>query len=435
MIFSVQYRLPTYYRWLLHDADHGRPIAITEYSCSTCSPGTRPGRWLLKSPAHLWQLDALVAEYPDALIVQTHRDPLNVISSISALTHHLRRLASDDSSIADCAGAVVRGDRRRSRARHELRDSPALAGKQIIDVQFADFIRDPFATIRALYAALGRELTPVAEQNMRALPGRPPRGWRRQPLYWARHRSGRRAGARAGARISAAVRGARRADQIDPPETQTLARAADIHRTAHHLAGQDRRAACLRRARPCGGRGRCRRPPRRRRSTRWHRRAAGGPDRRTSCRVRRRPSGRRSAPCVRSRSTEPMRRCSASRVGTVHSPWRLSEPSTPRSSTRSAAVVTIAPGPGRSPTRVSRSECSRACDTSAERSSNSSMSISPSATALCSRRNVPLRSASETRIAPRRGSVVDTRHGGSTVPPSAGQTARSRCEPAQAQAR
>ena len=52
------------------------------------------GQWLLKSPAHLWQLDALVAEYPDALIVQTHRDPLNVISSISALTHHLRHLAS-----------------------------------------------------------------------------------------------------------------------------------------------------------------------------------------------------------------------------------------------------------------------------------------------------------------------------------------------------
>jgi len=34
-------------------------------------------------------------------------------------------------------------------------------------VQFADFIRDPFATIRALYAELGRALEPVAEQNMR----------------------------------------------------------------------------------------------------------------------------------------------------------------------------------------------------------------------------------------------------------------------------
>lgn len=61
------------------------------------------GQWLLKSPAHLWQLDALLAEYPDALIVQTHRDPVNVISSIAALTHHLRRMCSDESSITECA--------------------------------------------------------------------------------------------------------------------------------------------------------------------------------------------------------------------------------------------------------------------------------------------------------------------------------------------
>jgi hypothetical protein len=35
-------------------------------------------------------------------------------------------------------------------------------------VQFADFIRDPFVTIRTLYGELGRELSPVAEAKMRA---------------------------------------------------------------------------------------------------------------------------------------------------------------------------------------------------------------------------------------------------------------------------
>ena len=48
----------------------------------------------------------------------------------------------------------------------KLRDS--LGGQRMVDAQFADFIRDPFATIRALYAELGRELEPLAEQNMRA---------------------------------------------------------------------------------------------------------------------------------------------------------------------------------------------------------------------------------------------------------------------------
>jgi len=164
MIFSVQYRLPTYSRWLLYEADHRPAYAYHRMFLQHLQSGVG-GQWLLKSPAHLWQLDALAAEYPDALIVQTHRDPLNVISSISALTHHLRHLASDDSSITECAAQsreeIVVGLERGMK----LRDSLA---QRVVDVQFADFVRDPFATIRALYAELGRELEPVAEQRMRA---------------------------------------------------------------------------------------------------------------------------------------------------------------------------------------------------------------------------------------------------------------------------
>jgi hypothetical protein len=166
MIFSVQYRLPTYYRWLLHDADHRNAYRYHRIFLQHLQSGVS-GQWLLKSPAHLWQLDALVAEYPDALIVQTHRDPLNVISSIAALTSYVRRLASDRVDIGECAQQsreeiVVGLERSMS-----VRDSGVLAPGQIVDVQFADFIRDPFATIRELYTALGRELTPVAEARMR----------------------------------------------------------------------------------------------------------------------------------------------------------------------------------------------------------------------------------------------------------------------------
>lgn len=102
MIFSVQYRLPSYSRWLLYDADHTGAYRFHRIFLQHLQSGVA-GQWLLKSPAHLWQLDKLIAEYPDALIVQTHRDPLNVISSIAALTHHLRRMGSDESNIAECA--------------------------------------------------------------------------------------------------------------------------------------------------------------------------------------------------------------------------------------------------------------------------------------------------------------------------------------------
>ncbi|CAA0089773.1 Uncharacterised protein [Mycolicibacterium vanbaalenii] len=172
MIFSVQYRLPGYYRWLLHEADHApayryHRMFLQHLQSGVPGPTEQPCQWLLKSPAHLWQLDTLAAEYPDAVIVQTHRDPLNVISSISALTHHLRRLASDESSITECATQskeeIVVGLQRAM----TLRDSGALAGNRFVDVQFAEFIRDPLAVVRALYTELGRELEPATEQRMR----------------------------------------------------------------------------------------------------------------------------------------------------------------------------------------------------------------------------------------------------------------------------
>jgi hypothetical protein len=166
MIFTVQYRLPSYYRWLLYEADHVGAYRFHRIFLQHLQSGV-PGQWVLKSPAHLWQLDKLLAEYPDALIVQTHRDPLNVISSIAALTHHLRRMCSDESDIAECAAQsyeeiTVGLDRGMA-----LRDSDPVLDGRVIDVQFTDFMNDPWATIGDIYAKLGRELKPDAAQKMR----------------------------------------------------------------------------------------------------------------------------------------------------------------------------------------------------------------------------------------------------------------------------
>jgi Sulfotransferase family len=166
MIFSVQYRLPSYYRWLLYEADHAGAYRFHRIFLQHLQSGV-PGQWLLKSPAHLWHLDALLAEYPDALIVQTHRDPLNVISSIAALTHHLRRMGSDESSIAECAAQSYEEIAVGLERGMALRDSAAVPAGRVIDVQFADFMKDPWSTIGGIYQKLGRSLRPEAERRMR----------------------------------------------------------------------------------------------------------------------------------------------------------------------------------------------------------------------------------------------------------------------------
>ena len=167
MMFQTQYDVPGYEEWLLHDADPAPLYQWHRIYLQHLQSEHAADRWLIKSPAHLWHLGALMAEYPDAVVIQTHRDPLKVITSISALVAHLRRMASDHSSVARAAAQysedIFVGLERSLLARTD----GTLPPRQVIDVQFADFMADPFATIGAVYDQLGLELTPAAESRMR----------------------------------------------------------------------------------------------------------------------------------------------------------------------------------------------------------------------------------------------------------------------------
>ena len=167
MIFPTQYRVPSYATWLIHDADM-RPAyrwhrMFLEHLQSKCPSQ----RWVLKSPGHLWALDALLGEYPNALLVQTHRDPLRIIASLGSLVARLRSLASDDASIpdasADFAENILDGLDRSITAR----ENGTVRSDRVVDVQFREFMADPFATIRTIYERLGLELGDDAEQRMR----------------------------------------------------------------------------------------------------------------------------------------------------------------------------------------------------------------------------------------------------------------------------
>ncbi len=61
--------------------DHRRFLQTLQY---TSEEAGRPRKWLLKSPAHLATIQALVAEYPDAVLVQTHRAQMSSHGSDSS---------------------------------------------------------------------------------------------------------------------------------------------------------------------------------------------------------------------------------------------------------------------------------------------------------------------------------------------------------------
>ena len=167
MMFQTQYDVPEYERWLLHEADAAPLYRWHRIYLQHLQSEHAADRWLIKSPAHLWHLAALMAEYPDAVVIQTHRDPLKVITSISALVAHLRRMASDTSSVARAAAQYSDDIFVGLERSLEARTDGTLPAGQVIDVQFAAFMADPFATIGAVYDQLGVDLTAEAERRMR----------------------------------------------------------------------------------------------------------------------------------------------------------------------------------------------------------------------------------------------------------------------------
>ena len=168
MIFSTQYRVPEYQQWLLHQADMAPAYRYHRMFLQYLQSAHSAERWVIKSPAHLWSLEAMFNEYPDALIVQTHRDPLRVVCSLASLVDLLRRLTSDDVSISDVAAEwvddVVLGLDRAVEAR---RDGTVPNG-QAVDVLFRDFVSNPMAVVGTIYERLGIELTEAAETAMRS---------------------------------------------------------------------------------------------------------------------------------------------------------------------------------------------------------------------------------------------------------------------------
>ena len=115
MIFPTQYRVPSYVRWLLDEADmapayrwHRHVPAAPAVAASRRALGAEVAR----APVGL---GALLAEYPNALLVQTHRDPLRIIASLASLMRALRRLGQRRDLDARRGGRVRRLHPRRAR--------------------------------------------------------------------------------------------------------------------------------------------------------------------------------------------------------------------------------------------------------------------------------------------------------------------------------
>jgi hypothetical protein len=162
--FCAMYDIPSYQSWLLRQ-DMEPAYKFHRQFLQHLQYGRPARRFVLKAPAHLLSMDALFETYPDALVVQTHREPLEVLPSAASLTTVLRRIFSDSVDPAAIGHEMMKYWEEALEKFFEAR--MGLRSHAFFDVDYSDLVRDPMTVVRRIYSRLGSELSSAAELRMR----------------------------------------------------------------------------------------------------------------------------------------------------------------------------------------------------------------------------------------------------------------------------
>lgn len=165
LLFHTTYRVPTYQAWWL--ASDRRPAYRFHRAFLQHLQAIGGGdRWVLKAPAHIGDLDALLAVYPDAVVIQNHRDPLRVAPSIASHGVVLRSMFAEDVNRFAVArewrdywaASIERGLEVRRRSREE----------RFVDVYYRELVADPLRELERVYRQLGWSMSELMRRRVAA---------------------------------------------------------------------------------------------------------------------------------------------------------------------------------------------------------------------------------------------------------------------------
>ena len=163
-IIGFLFDVPDYVRWL-RDRDVSETYHYARRQLQLLSWKYRAEYWVLKAPAHIFSLDALLGAFPDASIIMTHRDPTQVIPSLCSLAAGVRGLLTNRLDLrqlgAEFTEALARGPERAIAARANL--DPA----RFFDVSYEKMVADPIATVRDACRHFGYDFNPEYEAKAR----------------------------------------------------------------------------------------------------------------------------------------------------------------------------------------------------------------------------------------------------------------------------
>ncbi len=160
---ETQAYVPSYGRWL-QSCDMTPAYAQHKLALQALQSAQPTERWVLKSPNHLWCVETLLAHYPDARIIWTHRDPGQVVTSLASLTNALQSMFTNR-----CDHVAVANEWR-EKAHFAIGSGLAFDENAsegwCHHLRFDDLMRDPIAAVRRIYSQYGETPTPLHVRRM-----------------------------------------------------------------------------------------------------------------------------------------------------------------------------------------------------------------------------------------------------------------------------
>jgi hypothetical protein len=150
--WMASYDIRSYRDWFF-DADYS-PMYTAHHRALQQLQWKHPGRWVLKYPKHLLSLDALLAEYPDAVFVWTHRDPAKVVPSAISLTSFMRQSNDPDLDLVRFGREWVVVEELALHRGLATRDRDADDTRHV-DVDYQELMRDPIESVAAVCERVG----------------------------------------------------------------------------------------------------------------------------------------------------------------------------------------------------------------------------------------------------------------------------------------
>ena len=159
--------LPSYSEWV-EEQDHAlayedlkKFIQYLQWQ----NPGRENKRWVLKSPHHLGFIDKMISVFPDAKIIQTHRDPIKTVPSFCSMCANLFEPLTTN---FDKVFIGKHWSNKLTRALNHCMNISEKHPDNFLDLKFLNMIKDPIDEMKEIYNFIGEPFGEKTEVAMEA---------------------------------------------------------------------------------------------------------------------------------------------------------------------------------------------------------------------------------------------------------------------------